>query len=400
MRLKTGRRRVPRAVRVEFWELVRAGVWWRRAAAGCGVPHQTAQVWLVQAGGVKGNGTRPVGRRYLDVADREEIALGLAAGDLLRAIGARIGRPASTVCREVAQEPHQPGGRYRALGAQAAAEERARRPKVAKLAADPVLRDQVQHWLGEQQWSPQQIPGGCSSPRPPEDAGVPRDHLPVLYVQGRGALRQSCPVLLRSGRALRKPSRGGRRRTRAGIAKHGDDHRPSPEVEDRAVPGHWEGDLIFGKNSTSAIGTLVDAHPLLPAAAPARRPTAPRSRKAMINRILTLPAPPAPLADLGPGQGDGRTRQITIATGLHIYFCDPHHPGSGAATRTPTGCCASTSPKAATWPCTQPRAHLMMRPPSNSTAAPAKPLDWGTPAEALNHLSVQPASTTGVATTP
>ena len=159
MRLKTGRRRVPRAVRVEFWELVRAGVWWRRAAAGCGVPHQTAQVWLVQAGGVKGNGTRPVGRRYLDVADREEIALGLAAGDLLRAIGARIGRPASTVCREVARNRTR-RDRYRALGAQAAAEERARRPKVAKLAADPVLRDQVQHWLGEQQWSPRQIAAG------------------------------------------------------------------------------------------------------------------------------------------------------------------------------------------------------------------------------------------------
>ena len=128
----------------------------RQAAVRCGVPVQSAEAWFRQAGGVSANGMHPVGRRYLSVAEREEIAVGLAAGRSLRQIAAGLERPPSTVCREVARN-RTSAGRYRALGAQAAAEARARRPKVAKLAADPVLRARVQNWLEAEQWSPRQI---------------------------------------------------------------------------------------------------------------------------------------------------------------------------------------------------------------------------------------------------
>ena len=145
MVLKAGRRGLPRVVRVEFWELVGAGVPWTVAGARCGA-EKAAERWFRDAGGVRANGTCRVGGRYLGVAEREEIAVGLAAGEPLRVIAARIGRSPSTICREVARN-RTTKGVYRAVSAQAAAEERARRPKTAKLAADPVLRELVQDWL-------------------------------------------------------------------------------------------------------------------------------------------------------------------------------------------------------------------------------------------------------------
>ena len=189
-----------------------------------------------------------MGRRYLGVAEREEIAVGLAAGRPLRAIARQLGLPASTICREVARN-RTTKGRYRALGAQAAAQYRARRPKVAKLAADPVLRDRVEHCL-DQEWSPRQIARRLviDFPDQPEMRVSHETIYQSLYVQGRGALRRELAASLRTGRALRRPRRPAGQPTGAGHLKGriSISERP-PEAGDRAVPGHWEGNLILGR---------------------------------------------------------------------------------------------------------------------------------------------------------
>src|SRR5579875_1183812 len=192
-----GRPGAPRSVRVEFWELVRAGVAPRDAAARAGTG-KGWQNWFRQAGGVKANGTFPVSGRYLQPADREEIALGLAAGDSLRVIAARLGRPASTVCREVARN-RDARGRYRALTAQAFAQKRAARPKTAKLAGDLVLGGQVENWL-RRNWSPRQISRRLvlDFPDRPEMRVSPETIYQSLYVQGRGALRRELVSCLRT----------------------------------------------------------------------------------------------------------------------------------------------------------------------------------------------------------
>jgi IS30 family transposase len=399
--LKVGRRGVPRAVRVQFWELVRAGVGWPQAAARCGVAYRTGQVWFVQAGGVKSLGTRPAGRRYLDVADREEIALGLAAGQSLRAIARQIGRPASTVCREVARN-RAARGQYRALSAQAAAQARARRPKVAKLAADPVLAAQVEHWLGRK-WSPRRISRHLVITFP-ADARMrvsPETIYQSLYVQGRGALRRELAACLRTGRALRKPRRAAGPHPGPGKLKDMImiSDRP-PDVADRAVPGHWEGDLILGKNGTSAIGTLVERSTrfCLLLHLPRGRHDAATVAAAMIATMSQLPAHLRRSLTWDQGREMALHQQITLATGLDIYFCDPHSPWQRGSNENTNGLLRQYFPKG-TVLSGHTKAHL------DAVAAelndrPRETLNDRTPAQALNELLSHPPDNTGVATTP
>jgi IS30 family transposase len=213
------------------------------------------RAYLVRCGGI-----RPVPRRRrvgrLVLREREEISRGLAAGMSLRAIAVQLGRAPSTISREVAGN----GGRrgYRALRADRAAWSRATRPKRCKLAVQPGLRDIVEDKLCRR-WSPQQISGWLARTYPSE-AAMQISHESIyrtLYVQTRGALRRELTQCLRTGRVLRRPKgvrlpdgRGGRPNT-LHISE-----RPA-EAEDRAVPGHWEGDLIFGKNM-SPVATLVE----------------------------------------------------------------------------------------------------------------------------------------------
>jgi transposase, IS30 family len=397
--LKTGSRGVPRAVRVEFWELVRAGVGWRQAGPRCGVPRQTAEVWFRQAGGVASNGAHRVGGRYLGVAEREEIALGLAAGRSLRVIAAGLGRPASTVCREVARN-RTGRGRYRALGAQVTAEGRARRPKVAKLAGDPVLRAQVEHWLGREQWSPRQISHALAA-RFPDQPEMRVSHETIyqsLYVQGRGALRRELVSCLRTGRALRRP----RRAQHSGAGKLKDmvmiSDRPA-EAADRAVPGHWEGDLIVGKDGGSAIGTLVERSTryCLLLHLPGRRDAA-TVAAAMTAAISELPAHLWRSLTWDQGSEMGRHAQITLTTGLDIYFCDPHSPWQRGSNENTNGLLRQYFPKG-TVLSRHSKTHL------DEVAAklnrrPRETLNWRTPAEALNDLLLNPPDISSVATTP
>jgi IS30 family transposase len=396
--LKVGRRGVSRVVRVEFWERVRAGVAWRVAAARCGVPQQTAQVWFVQAGGVMANGTMPVGGRYLCAAEREEIALGLAAGRPLRAIARDLGRPASTVCREVARN-RTSRGQYRALSAQAAAEHRARRPKCAKLAADWVLRVQVEHWLGKR-WSPRQVSARLVIEYPAL-ARMRVSHETIyqsLYVQGRGALRRELVSDLRTGRAARRPRRPAGQGRGAGKIKDmvSISDRPA-EAADRAVPGHWEGDLIIGRDGASAIGTLVERSTRFTMLLhlPGRRDAA-AVAAAMTVQMSQLPAQLRRSLTWDQGSEMARHAQIALATGLEIYFCDPHSPWQRGSNENTNGLLRQYFPKSTSLS-RHSRAHL------DAVAAelngrPRQTLGWRTPAEALNDLLLNP-DTSGVATT-
>ena len=400
MGLKKGRRRVPRARRVEFWGLAGAGVPWRVAARRCGLAEQTAQVWFVQAGGGKSLGTQPGGGRYLSLAEREQIAVGLAAGRSLRVIAAGLGRPASTVCREVARN-RTARGRYWAVAAQATAEERARRPKVAKLAADRVLARQVQDWLNLK-WSPRQISRRLAM----DFAGQPGmrvSHETIyqsIYVQGRGALRRELAVCLRTGRALRKPRRAAGQHPGQGKLKNMVmiSDRP-PEVADRAVPGHWEGDLILGKNGTSAIGTLVERSTrfCLLLHLPGRRDAA-TVAAAMITTMSELPAHLRRSLTWDQGSEMGRHPEIALATGLDIYFCDPHSPWQRGSNENTNGLLRQYFPKG-TVLSAHSRTHL------DAVAAelngrPRQTLAWRPPAETLSNLLLNPSDDRGVATTP
>ena len=227
------------------------------AVAVIDTSRRTGRRVLVEAGGVRPRRGRNLKGRCLSFAEREEIALGRAAGESMRSIAARLGRSASTISRELGRNRDRQG-RYRATTAHALAYERASRPKPAKLTTNLVLRDRVAKDL-EKRYSPEQIAGrlGVEFPDDPEMWVLPETIYQSLYVQSRGALRQELTRCLRTGRALRRPSRTpGQRKNR--IPDMVNISQRPPEAADRAVPGHWEGDLIIGKQNATAIGTLVE----------------------------------------------------------------------------------------------------------------------------------------------
>jgi IS30 family transposase len=260
----------------------------------------------------------------LSLEEREEISRGLAEGVSLREIAIRLGRAPSTVSREVAHN----GGRanYRALRADQGAWERAKRPKPAKLMACPRLRCQVERLL-EERFSPRQISHFLARTHP-MDPELRISHETIyqsLYVQGRGALRAELHQALRSGRAIRKPqARRALRRTSRIPDMVLISERP-PEVEDRAVPGHWEGDLIVGSKSSS-IGTLVERQTRFVMLLKLRNRTAEEVRRAMTTRIRTLPAELRRSVTWDQGNEMPLHREFTIATGMQVYFGDPKSP--------------------------------------------------------------------------
>jgi len=278
----------------------------------------------------------------LTLADREEITLGLHAGESFTVIAARVGKAVSTVSREVAAN----GGRgaYRAWRAQQRARQQARRPKVPKLAC-PQLATQVTGWL-EQWWSPVQIARRLRIEFP-GDPMMWVSHETIyqaLYVQGRGELRRELARCLRTGRAKRR-SRG--RDGRAGYIKDMVmiSERPA-ETEDRAVPGHWEGDLLIGKDCKSAVGTLVERttrYVLLLHLPHGRDPH--QVEQAMRQAITTLPAQLARTITWDQGIEMIYHADFTIATGIPVYFCDPHSPWQRGSNENTNGLLRQYLPK-------------------------------------------------------
>ena len=333
----------------EIWVRLRAGHAAKPTARQLGISTSTVRTYLLRCGGIRPAPRRRAPRR-LSAQEREEISRGLAAGMSLRAIAAQVGRAPSTISREVATNggPH----RYRAGRADQMAWARATRPKACRLAGNPVLRAIVEDKL-RRRWSPQQIAGWLklTYPNDPEMQVSHESIYRTLFVQSRGALRRELTAHLRTGRVIRRPrgvrlpdGRGGR----PGILNISE--RP-PEAEDRAVPGHWEGDLVFGKNM-SPVATLVERSTryLMLIALPGGNHKADHKADAVADAlaaaVANLPAQLARSLTWDQGHEMAAHQRFTTATGIEVYFCDPKSPGSAAATRTPTGCCANTYPGA------------------------------------------------------
>ena len=329
--LGVGRVAAPRAAQDESWKVHARGVRIKDAALEVGVDYEAAREWVSQAGGIRPR-RRPASGWFLSLAEREEIALGLAAARGVRSIARQLGRSPSTISREIGRNRQRgssttgsPKGSYRAVLAQGKAEARARRPKVRKLARDRHLAAWVEEQL-QRCWSPKQIAERIRVVLP-DDEGMRISHEAIyqsLFVQGRGGLRMELHAYLRSGRAVSRPRRklGDRRGVIPGMVMISD---RAAEAEDRAVPGHWEGDLIIGKNGKSAIGTLVERSTrfvmLLPLPGPH---DAGAVAAAVIDAIQTLPVHLRRSFTWDQGRELAKHAQITLATDMDIYFCDPH----------------------------------------------------------------------------
>jgi len=303
-----------------------AGVPVKRIARHLGRRNSSLRRFIADAGGARPT-PRERSERRLSLGEREEISRGLAAGWSIRAIAAELGRAPSTVCREV----NANGGRrgYRALIADRAACRRAVRPKRTKLAQCPRLRRTIEAKL-EDNWSPEQISSWLadSYAHDPEMQVSHETIYQSLFVQGKGALRKELHACLRSGRAMRR----AKAYTRSAAIGQGKlknmvmiSERPA-EVADRAVPGHWEGDLIFGKKMT-AIATLVERHSRyvmlckLPNGHGAEA-----VRIALAKRISTLPAHLRRSLTWDQGKEMAEHVRFSVDTGVQVYFCDPKSP--------------------------------------------------------------------------
>jgi len=309
-----------------FWAGMQAGDFLTDAVLPLGVDRRTGSRILVAAGGVRPRRGRDLKGRCLTFADREEIAVLRAQGKSLRQIAAVIGRAASTVSRELSR--NTPGGSaYRARTAHVLAYERASRPKPAKLHVNLELRAKVEKDLAKK-YSPEQISGRLKREFPDrEEMRVsPETIYQSLYVQSRGALKQELTRHLRTGRALRSPSRKtGQRKNRIPNMINISE-RPA-QASDRAVPGSWEGDLIIGKGNLSAIGTLVERssnYTMLVALPDGYKPE--QVASALTRKIQQLPEQlrVALTWDQGPEMRDWE--KVRIDTGIEIFFCDPKSP--------------------------------------------------------------------------
>jgi transposase, IS30 family len=361
--------------------LVSSGVGAEEAGAAVGCTARSVNRLVVALGGVRAR-KRPRSPRRLSLEDREEIRAGLQAGASLAAVARRIGRCPSTVSREV----NRNGGRrrYRAVAADGAAYRRALRPKPCKLAQNARLRGRVEELLGER-WSPQQIAARLRREFP-DDPGMQVSHETIyqsLFVQARGALRKELARCLRTGRTRRRvrgrPDGRGRLRDMVVISE-----RP-PEVEDRAVPGHWEGDLLLGAGGQSAIVTLVERQTrYLLLARIGTDKTSPAVCGAIARKILELPEQLTRSLTWDRGREMAGHAQFSVKTGLPVYFCDPHSPWQRGSNENTNGLLRQYFPHG-----TDLSLHSqdeLDRVAAQLNGRPRQTLGWDTPAEKLSEL--------------
>jgi len=391
----------------------------------------------------------PPSGRYLSFAEREDVSILHAQGEGVRDIACHLRRSPSTISRELRRNAATRGGNleYRATTAQWHADRRARRPKIAKLAANDKLRDYVQErlagviaapdgtpvpgptvrWIGRRHgrrqdrrwsraWSPEQISNRLRVDFP-DDESMRISHEAIyqaLFVQGRGALKRELVACLRTGRALRVP-RARARQHQDGFVAPGVmiSARPA-EVEDRAVPGHWEGDLIIGLNK-SAIGTLVErttrftmllhlprgegygVQPRVKNGPALAGYGAEAVRDAIVSTITTLPAELRRSLTWDRGKEMAKHADLRIAAGLAVYFCDPQSPWQRGTNENTNGLLRQYFPKGTDL--TRHTADDLAAVAAALNGRPRKTLGWRAPAEALDDLLCSDQRG-GVATTP
>ena len=407
-----------RAEQRVFWQMVRDGVAIRDAARALGYDPAAGLVWARRTGGVCPDfARRELAGRYLCLEERIEILVGIRMGLSIRRIAVGLGRSPSTVQRELRRSTafqyrtralvrrgRRRRGRprtrwdYSPRTAQREAERRASaaasRPR--KLAGNPRLRARVQELL-EEDYSPEQVAAQVRMefPKDPEMWVSHETIYQALYVQGRGELRRDLHQRLRTGRALRKPQRrpDERRGRIAGMVNISE--RPA-EVEDRAVPGHWEGDLILGARHTSAIGTLVERSTRfvmllhLP-----ENHGADAVQEAMVAAMSRLPATLRRTLTWDQGPEMSNHIQIAQATGLEIYFCDPHSPWQRGTNENTNGLLRQYFPKGKDLSIYE--ADYLDYIAMKLNTRPRKTLGWKTPARALDELLSNPTNQSGVA---
>jgi transposase, IS30 family len=433
--------------RVRFWEAIARGVMTEDAAVEAGVSSPVAFRWFRHAGGVNPCLPSNVSGRYLSFSEREDIALSRARDVGVREIARRLGRSPSTISRELRRNASTRTWRleYKASIAQWHAERRARRPKVAKLVTNDLLREYVQdrlsgvvrtpdgravgpegpEWKGRNKphrgdrrwvkgWSPEQIARRVRVDFP-DDESMRISHEGIyqaLYVQGRGALRRELAACLRTGRALRVPRARARQKPWAHVTPEVMISERPAEVEDRAVPGHWEGDLLIGLQR-SAIGTLVerttrftmlihlpreDGYGVIP-----RTKNGPAlagygavtMKNALAATMTTLPTRLRRSLTWDRGKELSAHAAFRVETGIPVYFADPQSPWQRGTNENTNGLLRQYFPKGtdlSRWSAEEIEAVA-----ATLNSRPRKTLGWKTPAEALEELLLS-AQQDGVAT--
>jgi IS30 family transposase len=329
-----------------FWAALAAGQFISEAAVGVGTYRKQGTRWVAACGGVRPRRGRELQGRCLTYLEREEIALARAGGETVRGIARRLGRAPSTVSRELRRNADRRDGAYRATSAHAMAYERASRPKPAKLATNLPLRALVQDDLKRRR-SPEQISGRLRRqfPDDPEMRVSTETIYQSLYVQSRGALRRELTQYLRTGRSLRKPGRHIAQRSNRILDMVNISQRPA-EAGDRAVPGHWEGDLLIGKRNATAIGTLVErttGYAMLIRLPDGYKPE--HVAPALAHKIPTLPDALRRSLTWDQGIEMSNWKHVQIDTGLSIYFCDPHSPWQRGSNENTNGLLRQYFPK-------------------------------------------------------
>ena len=304
----------------------------------------------------------------------------------MRAIARELGRPPSTITRELARNSHPATSDYRPHAAQQRADHRRPRPKTGKIEATPELRNHVQAML-DQRHSPEQIARRLRRDHPdrPELHVTHETIYQALYVQGRGELRRELASALRTGRAVRRPRRQpDQRQSRFTTPMVMISDRPA-EAEDRACPGHWEGDLIIGEGGASAIGTLVEraTRYVMLVHLPGRR-DAQTVRDALIATITGLPAHLKRSLTWDQGVEMARHHEFSLATGMPVYFCDPHSPWQRGSNENTNGLLRQYFPKGSDLSAHTPEDLAAVAAQLNRR--PRKTLGWDTPAERLATL--------------
>jgi IS30 family transposase len=427
--------------RQRFWVAIARGLSSEDAAVEAGVSAAVGVRWFREGGGMPSVALAPASGRYLSFAEREEIAIVRAQGAGVREIARQLGRSPSTISREIRRNAATRSGgfEYRATTAQWHADQRARRPKPAKLAVNLELRRYVQdrlsgavqrpdgitiggpevRWIGRRHgrrkdrrwarsWSPEQISNRLRLDFP-DDESMRVSHEAIyqsLYVQGRGALRRELTACLRTGRALRVPRARVRGRGKSFVTDEVMISERPAEAEDRAVPGHWEGDLILGLGS-SAIGTLVERSSrftMLLHLPPMDGRDAPRVkngpaltghgaeavRDAIADAIHELPEHLRRSLTWDQGAEMAQHAKLRIDTGLEIYFCDPQSPWQRGTNENTNGLLRQYFPKGTDLGRHSPDDLAAVAAALNTR--PRKTLGWKTPAEVLDeHLAAAAA---------